>query len=505
MTETLISTLSLLYDLQKERGQALLPAFCRPETPPDTFQETLRVLEKNDMFQTLLPARFKEALRLRQDPSFLSSMPPPSLFEWYTIHLEQPVHQTAIALLTDNPRFTPAQTSALVHFIAALRELSALRDDGVMVYAKAEITPFDNKRLTNDATGYLARERLYLGLADNTLKQMIDRERINHKSVLGETDHVVRAIKGGRAKELLAGMPLLDWLSCMNEEISALHQALTQTIAALAQQGQELALLAPYEKALDSDIEHRLPSLRSMPLFQGLPEATLRNLLKGARLIDAPKGHVFITQGQAVSRFFIVLDGWVNTYKTSAEGQESVLQLVSKREALLDTDFLHASLAAASAKAVTRASLLALSLPVLRDHASRSRELAQNLLVATTMRLQGLVTQFEQLTLKTAQERVGWFLANLYLETGLEGAPLKLPFDKALIATYLNIKPETFSRILNNFRKEGFTIEKDQITMPHAHALCRFCDPEMSQRCCRAEATNCQPIQIAKKAWEVFQ
>lgn len=507
MPTALIHMLSLLYEIQNERGVALLPAHQREhygmtgfEEQAEKTQSTLAATQKNyPDFWALLPERVFEALAQRNSAMFRESQTPDSLMEWYMFNLEHPIHQMALGQLTDNPRFTPAQTSALIHFIASLSYLSLLRDMGVNVYTKAEITPSDNSRLKNAAGSYLARERLYLGLADESMKQMIDAAR-GAGSSIGQIDEMIRKIKSGYAKGLLATTPLPNWLDAFNDEIGSLRQALFQTVRQLAQLGEDLASFNAPSQSLDSDIEHHYATINSLPVFRGLSEATLRTLLKGARLIDVPKNHTILTQGEALTKFYIVLDGWIKTVKTTAEGQEAILQLLGKRDLLLDTSYIGSTLANLSIKSVTKARLLALSLPVLRDLASRNRELAQNLLVATTTRLQRLVSQFEQITLKTATQRVGWFLVNLHLETGLEGAPLKLPFDKALIAAYLNIKPETFSRVLKEFRDRGFVIDKDEIVMPDIQALCSFCDPEMALRCCRAEALHCAPIKAARRA-----
>ena len=153
-----------------------------------------------------------------------------------------------------------------------------------------------------------------------------------------------------------------------------------------------------------------------------------------------------------------------------------------------------------NARTVTPSQLLALSLPTLREQIIRHPVLAQNMLSLTSTRLQKAIAHFEQITLRDATQRVGWFLVNLHLETGLEGAPLKLPFEKAQIASFLNIKPETLSRVLRQFRKKGFIINKDEVILPHKQALCEFCNPEMALRCCRAETLDCAPIKIAQRS-----
>lgn len=507
LSEALIHTLALLRDIQKERGIALLPPYELDQDASIDFptqaaatHATLTITQKKfPEFWTLLPERFFEAFAQRTNDAFRTGQKCDALIEWYSFNLEQPVHQMALGTLTNEPRFSPSQTSALVHFVASLLYLTQLRDLGVAVYTKAEITPTDSSRLKNAASSYHAREKLYLGLADDNLRQMIDDAKGTSFAAMAEMDEIVRKIKNGYAKGVLATTPMHEWILVFNREIATLHEALNTTIRKLSEQGEELASQSALGQSLDSDVEHSFASLAGLPLFRGLSESQLRNLLKGARLTDIDKNTPFMSQGDALSRFIIVIDGWVKTTKESADGQESILQIVGKKEALFDMNCLTSSIIPINARTITKCRILSLSLPVLRDLISRNHKLSQNFLSATTVRLQRLVSQYEQITLKNATQRVGWFLVNLHLETGLEGAPLKLPFDKALIASYLNIKPETFSRALQTFKKEGFVIEKDQVILPNIHALCKYCDPEMALRCGRAEAANCAPIQAARR------
>jgi len=507
LSEALIHTLALLREIQKERGVALLPVYQLDQDKAVSFhtqaastQSQLTLTQKNAPdFWPLLPERFFEAFDQRHNEGFRTSQSCEALTDWYVFNLEQPVHQIALSHLTNEPRFSPSQTSALIHFVASLLYLTQIRDLGLAIYVKAEITPADSGRLKKAATSYLAREKLYIGLADENLRQMIEEAKGTSFVAMAEIDDLIRKIKNGYAKGVLATTPIHDWLEIYNREIGTLYDALASTIHQLTQQGEELATQSALGQSLDSDVEHNFANLASLPLFRGLSENQLRNILKGARYIDLDKNVCFLAQGDPTSRFIIMIDGWAKTTKESAEGQETILQILGKKDSLFDINLLSATVSPLNVRTITKCKVLSLSLPVLRDHISRNHKLSQNFLTATTLRLQKLVAQFEQITLKTATQRVGWFLVNLHLETGLEGAPLKLPYDKALIAAYLNIKPETFSRALQHFKKEGFVIEKDEVLLPNVHALCKYCDPDMALRCCRAEAANCAPIQAAKR------
>ena len=79
----------------------------------------------------------------------------------------------------------------------------------------------------------------------------------------------------------------------------------------------------------------------------------------------------------------------------------------------------------------------------------------------------------------------------LLLEQGIVTDKIALPYDKSLIASYLDMKPETFSRILKKFKSQGFNITKDEVVLPNVNALCGFCDPDTGSMCSRHGTADC--------------
>lgn len=507
MSESLLPLFDFLAALEGEHRAALAAAQNAERTAEAAFaaqaQEVERAFEAVEKslpdLKALLPIRFGQSFSLRTDNAFRFSQTPEALADWYNVNLEEPVQRLALSALVEAPSLSPAQTGALVHEARALRDLAALRDLGLFVYAHAEALPQDMARLRALASSCLAREKLFTGLADENLRQLTEACRAGAQDRLRDMDEILRQIKTGQGKGFFAQTPPARWLEITQGALETRRKALRETLSDLMAHGSEMALLAAPGQALDSDVEHAFEALEALPLMKGLSAPALRSLLRGAHLLDVDKGESFLTQGQPVTRFFIVMDGWVKLFKTTPDGVEAVLQIAGRKDCVLETPFLSPSLAAVGGKAASKARLLSLSAAVLRDALARNRELAQNLLAASAARLHKLVAHFEQITLRDAQARVGWFLANLYVETGLQTEPLVLPFDKALIASYLGITPETFSRALSLFKKQGFKIEKNRVVLPDRRALCAYCDPDMALRCCRAAGENCPPFRAAQR------
>lgn len=237
-----------------------------------------------------------------------------------------------------------------------------------------------------------------------------------------------------------------------------------------------------------------LPSsevIASLPLFKGIDSDLMRGFLTSARTAKQEKGSVFLVQNQPFNRFYMVLDGWCAVSKGNQDGQESILQILSHGDFLPEPELSQKDLSPFNVQALTPVTLLMVPPTFLRNALQQSPALMKNMLVAAASRMQDLRDHIEQLTLRTAEERVGRFLLQVRPALPADGCEIELPFDKNFIASYLGIKPETLSRALQHFRERGFEVNRNHITVPDFHSLCSFCDSTLANKCQHAHTDHC--------------
>ena len=92
----------------------------------------------------------------------------------------------------------------------------------------------------------------------------------------------------------------------------------------------------------------------------------------------------------------------------------------------------------------------------------------------------------EVLQLKTAKEKVGWYLVHSKVNN-----TFKLPYSKALIASYLGMKPESFSRALTQLKEEGVNLENKSIVLDNGDELCKYCDKVTGSACQSFKTERC--------------
>jgi CRP-like cAMP-binding protein len=130
--------------------------------------------------------------------------------------------------------------------------------------------------------------------------------------------------------------------------------------------------------------------------------------------------------------------------------------------------------------------MLSLSESVVNKYITQSSSFASNVISMLSDNIQLLMTNAEVWRLKTAQEKVGWYLNSININNlG------KLTLSKSAISLFLGITPESFSRALNKLEKEGIKIENKQVKQSEDSSLCLYCDKAVGANCQHYGSNKC--------------
>ncbi|HSM18949.1 MAG TPA: helix-turn-helix domain-containing protein, partial [Hyphomicrobiales bacterium] len=100
---------------------------------------------------------------------------------------------------------------------------------------------------------------------------------------------------------------------------------------------------------------------------------------------------------------------------------------------------------------------------------------------STSRQMHQLVRQIEQLKAHTGVQRVAEFLASLCpVEEG--ACTIGLPYDKALIAGRLGMKPESLSRAFARLRGIGVRVDQNTAAISDVARLRNYVDEERGRR-----------------------
>lgn len=213
-----------------------------------------------------------------------------------------------------------------------------------------------------------------------------------------------------------------------------------------------------------------IDDLRRAPLLSRLAPEQLERVSRQAVRVRLDAEQLLFSQGDAATRFYLLLTGQMRLFRLSPEGAEKVIEIVNPGQTFAEAlMFLNAPRYPVCAAALAGSELIAIDA---RDFAGMLRESVDTcflLLGALSQRLRGLIGEIDDLTLHTATSRVARYLA---AKMPSDGQTLELDVRKGVLASRLSVQPETFSRVIKSLSGQGvIRIQGNQITILDPAAL----------------------------------
>lgn len=226
--------------------------------------------------------------------------------------------------------------------------------------------------------------------------------------------------------------------------------------------------------------KNELVQVKKTALLGGLNEDLLLAVLKETHIQQPKAGELLFMQGDTVDACFILLHGWVKLYRLNQNGDEAVVNVFCRGESFAEAAVFSMRKYPVAAEAVTDARLLRISCSTLLHNVRDNPQFAFSMLASTSQHLQGLVRQIEQLKTYTGAQRVARFLTSLCPVP--EGScTIGLPYDKALIAGRLGMKPESLSRAFARLRSVGVRVEQSAAAITSVERLRDYSNEDRSE------------------------
>lgn len=204
---------------------------------------------------------------------------------------------------------------------------------------------------------------------------------------------------------------------------------------------------------LETDAIDRV--LSGMPLFSGLAPECLTSLATHCRMQTFERGESVFRKGDSADGFYYVFDGKVKLFFVSERGNEKIVEVLKPGmtfgEAVVFIDEPYP----VYAQAMADSHLLFIQREGMLQAIEEHPQMTMRLLAGLSRRMHVLISGLEALCVMTSRERVVGFLLTLLDQEGRDAMRIELPATKAVVASMLNLTPETFSRILHALEKDG--------------------------------------------------
>lgn len=234
---------------------------------------------------------------------------------------------------------------------------------------------------------------------------------------------------------------------------------------------------------------HDLEIVRRINIFRGLNPLVIERLIAPAAALELVERDIVFRQDDPATAFFIVVGGWVKLSRVTLAGEEAVIHVFAKGDSFAEAVAFTGRRYPATAQAVSDARVVSIPASHVVKCIRDTPDIALAMIASTQSHLHVLVEQVEQLKAHTGVQRLAEFLVSL--AEGTEGAcTIALPYDKALIAGRLGLKPETLSRAFAKLRSVGVKVQASEVTIADVAKLRRFAsaDKEATHAALRGHA-----------------
>jgi len=195
--------------------------------------------------------------------------------------------------------------------------------------------------------------------------------------------------------------------------------------------------------------------LRQNILFSSLDEDQFSRVTAGSKSIKLTEGEVLFQQQQAADYFYLLEQGEIKLYRSSADGAEKVIELIRAGQTFAEAMmFMDGGFYPVNAQALIDSQLIRVEMAMFRDLLEHSPKTSLKILGYMSQRLHGLVQEIDQLTLQNAKMRVIQFILREIPVDARVPCQLEWNTPKTVLASRLSVRPETFSRILQQLTQE---------------------------------------------------
>jgi CRP-like cAMP-binding protein len=213
-----------------------------------------------------------------------------------------------------------------------------------------------------------------------------------------------------------------------------------------------------------------IPALLSrLPLFQELTPDQVAPIAAGAREKRLGKGEMLFQKGDLPKGFFIIVYGQVKLAFPSASGNEKVVEILGPRQSFGEAVMFMDRPYPIFAEALMDTLLIHVSMQAVFELLGSDPTFARRMLAGMAARLHSLINDVESYSLRSSAQRViGYLLQHCPQGTECDGAlEISLPTSKQIIASRLNLTPETLSRIFHELSEAGLITVQGKVIKAH--------------------------------------
>lgn len=186
--------------------------------------------------------------------------------------------------------------------------------------------------------------------------------------------------------------------------------------------------------------------IKKIPFFKNLNEQDIKILESISSLKKLNRDEILFFEGESPKFLNILINGSVKIYKTTPKGREVYMRDIKPVNFIAEFANFENIDYPASAVANQYCEIVQIEYKQFVEYLLKDAKLCFNILKSITAKLNCFHQVFEREILMTANQKVAKFIVENQEAVGI--------LKQVQIANYLNLTPETYSRILKDFKQK---------------------------------------------------
>jgi CRP-like cAMP-binding protein len=212
--------------------------------------------------------------------------------------------------------------------------------------------------------------------------------------------------------------------------------------------------------------------LRRIPLFQELSPEQLAHLAAHTREKRMHKGEMLFQKGDMPRGIHAVVFGQIKLAFPSASGNEKVVEIIGPQQSFGEAVMFMGRPYPVFAESLGDTLLVQVARSAVFEMLESDASFAHRMLAGLSLRLHNLISDVESYSLRSSTQRVIGFLLQGSADDPAESIELELATSKQVIASRLNLTPETLSRVFHDLATaELISVHGKHVTVHNVNRL----------------------------------
>ncbi len=197
-----------------------------------------------------------------------------------------------------------------------------------------------------------------------------------------------------------------------------------------------------------------LSTLKKVFLFESLCDDILISIEKNCEIVSFKKDNIIFYEGDTSRYLYLVLEGNVKLYKVLANNNELILKYFKKDESIAEVAVFDGFDYPATAETMCEVRLLKIDFHNLEELFLKNSHILLQINKSLIKKIKNLESILSRYLVLDAKARV--------IEYILENPDNFFTLKQHEVASLLNIKPETLSRMIKPFKEDGIIDMKNK-------------------------------------------